>query len=125
MSVKLRPCLLASPTSQAICRSVCIVWSLICLYCGSLGWGTVCAPLCFAVWRRERLKFALLMCPFSTRPGTLMLESSITATSSEGTLGWPTPTATATITTMITSVAPKRIAMFRFEKNPRFTGAAA
>ncbi len=54
-----------------------------------------------------------------------MLESSITATSSEGTLGWPTPTATATITTMITSVAPKRIAMFRFEKNPRFTGAAA
>ncbi len=31
-----------------------------------------------------------------------MLSSSITATSSEGTLGWPTPTAAATIATIST-----------------------
>ena len=42
VSVKLRPCLLASPTIQAIWSAVCIAWSLICLYCGSLGCGTVC-----------------------------------------------------------------------------------
>ena len=82
-------------------------------------------PLCLAVCTRKRLKFVFEMCPSSTRPGTLRLASSITATSSEGTLGWPTPTAAATITTISTSIAPKRIARLRFEKNPLFTGAAA
>ncbi len=54
-----------------------------------------------------------------------MLASSITATSSEGTLGCPTPTAAAVIATVRTSAAPKMIARFRLEKNPRLTEAAA
>ena len=54
-----------------------------------------------------------------------MLLSSMTATSSDGTFGWPTPTATPTMTTIATSATPKKIARFRFDRNPWLTGAAA
>jgi hypothetical protein len=54
-----------------------------------------------------------------------MSESSITATSSEDTFGWPSPMAAAVIATVRTRVAPKRIARFRLDRNARLTGAAA
>ena len=46
----------------------------------------------------------------------LMLLSSMTATSSDGTFGWPTPMATPTMTTIATSATPKKIARFRFDR---------
>jgi hypothetical protein len=95
------------------------------LYCGSLAWGTAWRPFCFAVCSRKRSKFALLIFPESTRPGMLMLLSSMTATSSDGTFGWPTPMATPTMTTIATSATPKKIARFRFDRTPWLTGAAA